>query len=162
MDNYIEELKYYKRERDRIKSEINDLKSRIVVESGRHNRYEVNNYRDRINRLKMKLDEVSLKIVELENKIKQEDSLGQIQVVPDNELQLPSIKNGDITISDTLVFDCGSDMAGDIIQTVTRTIERTIKFKNGQPTSSIEHVNETVQIRKLKSEDIFIESSTIS
>lgn len=162
MDNYIEELKYYKRERDRIKSEINDLKSRIVIESGRNNRYEVNNYRDRINRLKMKLNEVSLQIVELEKKVNQGDSMDQIQVVPENELQLPQIKNGDVTISDTLVFDFGSDMSGDIIQTVTRTIERTIHYKNGQPVSSNETLNETIETRKLKNEDIIINSSVVS
>ena len=70
MIDYTQELNYHKRERDNIKAEINDLKSRIFVEGGRHNRFEVNNSRNRINRLKMRLDEINLKIVELEKWLK--------------------------------------------------------------------------------------------
>lgn len=60
--DYKEELKYNKQERDRIKAEINDLESRIIIESGRRHRFEVNAYRDRVNRLKMRLNEISLRI----------------------------------------------------------------------------------------------------
>ena len=67
MIDFSEDLNYHKREKNKIKSEINDLQSRIFVERGRNNRLEVNHYRNRINRLKLKLTEINQKIVELEN-----------------------------------------------------------------------------------------------
>lgn len=50
---FTQELNYYKREKDIIKAEINDLEQRIFVEGRRHNHFEVNNYRNRIYILKM-------------------------------------------------------------------------------------------------------------
>ena len=58
----------------------------------------------------------------------------QIQVMPTVDLNVPTIKNGEITVTDTIEFDCGfDDMPGEIIQTVTKTVERTIRYKNGKP-----------------------------
>ena len=146
MINFTEELNYHKQEKNRINSEINDLQSRIIVESGRNNRLEVNHYRNRINRLKMRLNEINLKIVELEKMIKNQN---QIQVMPTVELNVPTIKNGEITITDTIEFDCGSYDAPEIIETVTKTVERTIRYKNGQPVSCKEKYNETSTTRRL-------------
>lgn len=146
MIDYTQELNYYKREKDKIKAEINDLEERIFVESRHHNRFEVNNSRNRIYILKMRLDEINLKIVELEKMIKNQN---QIQVMPTVNLNAPNIKNGEITITDTIEFDCGSYDAPEIIQTVTKTVERTIKYKNGQPVSCKEKYNETSTTRKL-------------
>lgn len=70
-----QDLPFYKQEKDRITSEINDLQARIIVASGHKNRDEVNNYRQRINFLKRKLREVSQRIYDLEN------GSGEIQVV---------------------------------------------------------------------------------
>ena len=146
MIDYTQELNYHKRERDKIKAEINDLKSRIFVEGGRHNRFEVNNSRNRINRLKMRLDEINLKIVELEKLIKNQN---QIQVMPNVDLNVPTIKNGEMIMTDTIEFDCESYDAPEIIQTVTKTVERTIRYKNGQPVSCKEKYNETSTTRRL-------------
>lgn len=86
----------------------------------------------------------------------------QPQIIPTVDLNVPTIKNGNIIITDTLEFDCGfNDVSGEIIQTVTRTIERTIRYKNGKPVSCKEKYNETTTTRKLgnvKCND-FIESS---
>jgi len=159
MINFKEELKYYKQEKDRIKSEISDLETRIIVESGRHHRYEVNHYRNRINRLKMRLNEISLKIVDLEKKIAETESDGQIQVIP-NDLNLHST-NGEVAINDSLESDCvSSGETGEVIQTVVRTYQRTIRCKNGNLVSITENFNETVKTQKLKdSRENFIETS---
>ena len=146
MIDFTEELNYHKREKDKIKAEINDLQSRIIVEGGRKNRFEVNNSRNRINRLKMRLNEVNLKIVELEKMFKNQN---QIQVMPTVDLNVPSIKNGEITVTDTVEFDCGSYDAPEIIQTVTKTVERTIRYKNGEPVSCNEKYHETSTVRRL-------------
>ena len=159
MIDLIEEINYHKLEKDNIKSEINDLESRIFVESGRNNRFEVNNYRNRINRLKMRLDEINLKIVELE-KMNKNQNQNQIQVMPIVDLNVPAVKNGEITVTDTIEFDCGSYDAPEIIQTVTKTVERTIRYKNGQPVSCKEKYNETSTTRRLgNAKDNFIEIS---
>lgn len=161
MIDYKEELKYKKQEKDRIKSEINDLKSRIVVESGRrHHRHEVNAYRNRLNRLQMRLNQASLEIAKLEKMIKNPEPAGQIQIVPNSNLDLPSIGNGEITITDRIEFDRGfSDVQGDVIQTVTRTIERTVEYKNGKPVSSKETVIENIStLKPNRGDDIFIKS----
>ena len=104
MIDYKEELKFYKQEEARIKAEINNLESRIFVEGGRNNRYEVNNYRNRSNRLKMQLNEISLKIEELEKMTKKTDPMGQIQNLS-STVDLPPMRNGEITVIDTIEFD---------------------------------------------------------
>ena len=73
----------------------------------------------------------------------------QIQVMPTVDLIVPAIKNGEISITDTIEFDCGSYDVPEIIQTVTRTVERTIRYKNGQPVSCKEKYNETSTTRRL-------------
>lgn len=156
-----EDLKFQKQEKDRIISEINDLQSRIIVASGRRDRNEVNNCRERINFLKRRLNEASLRIADLEKKIKN-ISKGQIQIIPNSDSNLV-VKNGDIAITDTVVFDRGeSDIGGEVIQTVTRTVERKTIFKNGKPVSCEETFNESITTRKLENRDsILIESSIL-
>ena len=83
----------------------------------------------------------------------------QIQIMPSVDLNVPTIKNGEITITDTIEFDCG-DIPGEIIQTVTKTVERTIKFKNGEPVSCKEKYNETATTRRVNNRN-FIESSIV-
>ena len=73
----------------------------------------------------------------------------QIQVMPTVDLNVSAVKNGEITITDTIEFDCGSYDAPEIIQTVTKTVERTIKYKNGQLVSCKEKYNETSTTRRL-------------
>lgn len=68
--NYKEELKYNEQERDIIKDEIKELESIIIIESITYDRFEVNDYTDKLNRLKMRLKDVSHRIVELEKIIK--------------------------------------------------------------------------------------------
>ena len=136
--DYKEELKFQKRERDMIKSEINNLQSRIIAASGRNNRFEVNHCRERINRLKMKLNEVSQKISELE-KISRN---GQITLVPND---LSFLQNGEVDICDIIEFDRDYyGTGGEVIETVVRTIERKVTYKRGKPVSSIETMNEKV------------------
>lgn len=94
----------------------------------------------------MRLNEINLKIVELEKMIKNQN---QIQVIPTADLNVPSIKNGEITITDTVEFDCGSYDAPEIIQTVTKTVERTIRYKNGELVSCNEKYHETLTTRRL-------------
>ena len=160
MIDFSEDLNYHKREKNKIKSEINDLQSRIFVERGRNNRLEVNHYRNRINRLKLKLNEINLKIVELE---KMSENQSQIQVMPTVDLSVPTLKNGEITVTDTIEFDCGfDDMPGEIIQTVTKTVERTIRYKNGKPVSCKEKYNETSTTRRLANKNNnYIETSVV-
>ena len=159
MIDYTHELNHYKRQKSKIKSEINDLQSQIIVESGRNNRFEVNNCRNRINRLKMRLDEINLKIVELEKMI---NNQSQIQVMPTVDLNVPTIKNGEITLTDTIEFDCGSYDMPEIIQTVTKTVERTIRFKNGKPVSCKEKYSEISTTRSLgNGANNFIETSIV-
>lgn len=146
MIDYTKEINHLKREKNKINSEINDLESRIIVESARNHRSEVNYYRNRINGLKIKLDEINLKIVDFEKMINNQN---QIEVIPTVDLNVPTIKNGEITITDTIEFNCGSYDTGEIIQTVTKTVERTIKYKNGKPVSCKEKYNETSTTRKL-------------
>ena len=154
------ELKLYKQEEARIKEEIKDLESKIIVEGRRNNRYEVNNYRNRKNGLKMKLEEISLKVEELEKMSKKTNSLNKIQNLP-AAVDLPEMKNGEITITDKIEFDRGySDIGGEIIQTVNRTIKKKITFKNNQPVSYTETANETVTTRRLRDADsIYVKSS---
>ena len=94
----------------------------------------------------MRLDEINLKIVELEKLIKNQN---QIQVMPNVDLNVPTIKNGEMIMTDTIEFDCESYDAPEIIQTVTKTVERTIRYKNGQPVSCKEKYNETSTTRRL-------------
>ena len=155
MIDFKEELNHHKREKDNIKSEINDLQSRLFVERGRNNPLEVNHCRNRINRLKMKLNEINLKIVELEKMSKNQN---QIQVMPTIDINVPTIKNGEITITDTIEFDCGyDDVSGEVIETVTKTFERTIRYKNGKPVSCKEKYDETSTTRRLNNPN-FIET----
>ena len=56
-----------------------------------------------------------------------------------------------------LLFDCGSFDAPEIIQTVTKTIERTIRYKNGKPVSCKEKYDETSTTRRLNNPN-FIET----
>ena len=124
MIDFKEELNHHKREKDKIKSEINDLQSRLFVERGRNNPLEVNHCRNRINRLKMKLNEINLKIVELEKMSKNQS---QIQVMPNVDINVPTIKNGEITITDTIEFDCGyDDVSGEVIENNLNFIETII------------------------------------
>ena len=105
----------------------------------------------------MRLNEINLKIGELEKMI---ENQSQIQVIPTVDLKVPAVKNGEITITDTLEFDCGSYDLPEIIQTVTKTVERTIRYKNGQPVSCKEKYNETSTTRRLgNAKDNFIEIS---
>ena len=152
-------LKFYKQEEARIKAEINDLESRIIAEGRRNNRYEVNNFRNRRNGLKMKLEEISLKVEELEKMAKKTNSLNQIKDLPASADLSPM--NGEITVTDTIEFDRGySDNGGEIIQTVNRTIEKKITFKNNKPVSYTETANETVTTRRLRDTDsIYVKSS---
>ena len=163
MTSLSEDLKFHKREKQRIKSEINDLESRIIVAGGRpRNRHEVNNLRERLNLLKGRLNEVSLRIVELEKMSNNENSCSQIQVIPNSIIDVPSIDNGEITITDTIVVDSGSsDRGGEIIETIESTLERKIVFKGGKPVSSVETLNKTVKRRFENTNDIFIESSIV-
>ena len=86
----------------------------------------------------------------------------QIQVMPTVDLNVPAIKNGEITITDTIEFDCGFDDPGEIIQTVTKTVERTIKYRNGKPVSCKEKYNETSTTRRLANKNNnFIETSVV-
>ena len=146
MKEFTDELKFKKQERDRIKAEINDLESRMIVAGGRRrNRHEVNNLRQRINLLKGRLNEMSLRIVELEKMSNNENSGSQIQVIPNSSIDVPSIDNGEITITDTIVVDRGSsDRGGEIIETIESTLERKIVFKGGKPVSSVETLNKRV------------------
>ena len=157
MIDYTEELKYNKQERDRIKAEINDLESRIIIESGRRNRFEVNSYRDRVNRLKMRLNEISLRIVDLEKMI------NNANLHLKAGLNAPPVKNGDVTITDTIVFDRGfSDIGGEVVQTVTRNIKRKIRYKNNEIVSVDETYDETVTTRKSGGGNIhYIEASLV-
>lgn len=163
MKEFTDELKFKKQERDRIKAEINDLESRMIVAGGRRrNRHEVNNLRQRINLLKGRLNEMSLRIVELEKMSNNENSGSQIQVIPNSSIDVPSIDNGEITITDTIVVDRGSsDRGGEIIETIESTLERKIVFKGGKPVSSVETLNKTVKRRFENTNDIFIESSIV-
>lgn len=53
----------------------------------------------------------------------------QIQIMPTTVLNALNINNGEIIVTDTIVFDWGSYDAPKIIQTVTKTVERTIRDK---------------------------------
>lgn len=158
MIDYIEEINHNKREKDKINAEIYDLQSRIFVENGRNNRLEVNHIRNKINRLKMKLNDINLRIVELEKMSKNQS---QIQVMPTVNLNVSTIKNGEITITDTIEFDCGFDEPGEIIQTITKTVERTIKYRNDKPVSCKEKYNETSTTRRLINKKDLIETSIV-
>ena len=87
----------------------------------------------------------------------------QIQVMPTVDLNVPAINNGEITITDSIEFDCGFDDPGEIIQTVTKTVERTIKYRNGKPVSCKEKYNETATTRRLgtNKNNNFIETSIV-
>lgn len=161
MIDYKEELKYKKQERDMIRAEINDLETRIFVEGGRNNRFEVNNCRDRKNRLKMRLNELSLEIADLEKKIN-ECHGGQIQVIPNNVQRVPSIKNGEICLTDTIEFDRGFDsLDGEIIETVERTYKKTITYRGGKPVTSKEIVNERITKRRSSNNNHYIPTSVV-
>lgn len=162
MIDYKEELKFKKHERDMIKSEISDLDTKIIVEGGRNNRFEVNNCRDRKNRLKMRLNELSLHIADLEKKIN-EDATCQIQVIPNNVHAVSSIKNGEICLTDTIEFDRGFNSPdGEVIETVVRTYEKTITYKAGKPVSSKETVNECITTRKSGNPtNVYIDSAVV-
>ena len=161
MIDYKEELKYKKLRRDMIKSEINDLDTEIIVQSGRNNRFVVNNCRNRKNRLKMRLNELSLEIADLEKKIN-ECHGGQIQVIPNNVQRVPSIKNGEICLTDTIEFDRGFDsLDGEIIETVERTYEKIITYEGGKPVTSKEIVNERITARRSSNENHYIATSVV-
>ena len=163
MKEFTDELKFKKQERDRIKAEINDLESRMIVAGGRRrNRHEVNNLRQRINLLKGRINEVSLRIVELEKMINNGNSCSQIQTIPNSFINAPPIDDGEITITDTIVFDRGSpDIGGEIIETIESTFERKIVFKRGKPVSSVETLNKRVHKRFENINESFIESSIV-
>jgi len=161
MIDYKEELKYKKLRRDMIKSEINDLDTEIIVQSGRNNRFVVNNCRNRKNRLKMRLNELSLEIADLEKKIN-ECAGGQIQLIRNNVQKVPSIKNGEICLTDTIEFDRGFDSPdGEIIETVERTYKKTITYIGGKPVSSKETVNERITKRRSSNENHYIATSVV-
>ena len=107
----------------------------------------------------MMIDEINLKIRELEKMIKNQN---QIQVIPTVDLNVSSVKNGEITITDTIEFDCGSYDAPEIIETVTKTVERTIRYKNGQPVSCKEKYNETSTTKRLSARNYNCIETSIS
>ena len=142
-----EELGFNKRERDRIKSEINDLEAKIVVEGGRRNRVAVNDYRRRINILKGRLNEANQRIYDLEK------NHGQIQVAMPVADIVPA--NGIMTITDDIEMDMGFIEKGvEIIETVSRTIERTVKYKNGEMVSQTQTFTENRTRRISKKDDL--------
>lgn len=154
--SYSDDLMFYKSEKNRIQSEINDLETRIIVAGGRGNRGEVNDYRRRINSLKIKLNEIYHKINVLEK------NQGQIQVVGmGNDVGI--IKAGGTSICDDMgQYKDLIENGFEIVETTSTTVERKVNYKNGNVISKTETVVQTINRRILKKDDSdYIETALV-
>ena len=156
MNYYVEDLKYKKQDKDKIKAEINDLQTRIVVATGHRDRYEVNNIRERINFLKRKLKDLNQEIYDLEKKLefemvnKMENNLVEINGVDLLNTDLNNTKRGEVTVKETKKFNFGNELGQtddgrDYIQRGQKTVTKTTKYRQGRLVYEDEVVVEIIE-----------------